>query len=254
MDNWFTVKKISSDTFAISENKHWEETNCYLLCGTERAALIDTGLGVSNIKAVVDSLTGLPVTVLTTHAHWDHIGGHKYFSRFEVHEAEKDWLTGKFPLPLQLVKKNLELKPCDFPEGFNIADYRIFEGVPDAVFTDGDCFSLGNRELTVIHTPGLSPGHCCFYERERGWLYSGDLIYSGCLYAFYPTTDPELFFKSVRRVQSMDISRVLPAHHRTDIPVGIIGRIGEAFELLESQGRLQQGQGVFSFEGFQIHI
>ena len=33
MDNWFTVEQIDSDTFAVSEYKHWEETHCYLLCG-----------------------------------------------------------------------------------------------------------------------------------------------------------------------------------------------------------------------------
>ena len=41
-----------------------------LLCGTKRAILIDTGLGVSNIREVIDGLTKLPVTVITTHVHW----------------------------------------------------------------------------------------------------------------------------------------------------------------------------------------
>lgn len=36
MEEWFTIEKINADTFAISEYKHWEETHCYLLCGTEK--------------------------------------------------------------------------------------------------------------------------------------------------------------------------------------------------------------------------
>lgn len=76
MENWFTVEKIDNDTFAISEYKHWEETHCYLLCGRKSAILIDTCLGVSNIKKVIESLTSLPIMVITTHVHWDHIGGH----------------------------------------------------------------------------------------------------------------------------------------------------------------------------------
>ena len=48
MKDWFTVEKIDEDTYAISEYQHWEETHCYLLCGTKRALLIDTGLGVAN--------------------------------------------------------------------------------------------------------------------------------------------------------------------------------------------------------------
>ena len=92
MDNWFTIEQIDRDTFSISEYKHWEETHCYLLCGEKYAILIDTGLGVSNIRKIVDSLTKLPVMTVTTHVHWDHIGGHKYFDNIAVHEAEKDWL------------------------------------------------------------------------------------------------------------------------------------------------------------------
>ena len=83
---WFHIEKIDNETFAISEYKHWEETHCYLLLGTERAVLVDTGLGVESIKRVVDSISFLPVLVLTTHVHWDHIGGHKYFRDFAVHD------------------------------------------------------------------------------------------------------------------------------------------------------------------------
>ena len=50
MDSWFTVEQIDCNTFAISEYKHWEETHSYLLCGEKMAVLIDTGLGISNIK------------------------------------------------------------------------------------------------------------------------------------------------------------------------------------------------------------
>ena len=254
MENWFTVEKIDNDTYAISEYKHWEETHCYLLCGTEKAVLIDTGLGVANIKAVVDSLTTLPVTVITTHVHWDHIGGHRYFDDIAVHEAEKDWLSVQFPIPLTVVKRNLMRKPCDFPPDFEVEKYQLFCSEPQQILHDSDSIDLGNRNLTVIHTPGHSPGHCCFYESQRKYLYSGDLIYSGCLDAFYPTTDPELFCQSVRKIQALEINRVLPAHHQINIPVRIVDDIEAAFSRLERDGLLKQGNGEFKFDSFQIHI
>lgn len=254
MENWFTIEEIDAETFAISEYKHWEETHCYLLCGTKRAILIDTGLGVSNIKEVVDSLTSLPVTAITTHVHWDHIGGHRYFENIEVHEAEKEWLSAKFPLPLQMVKRNLMCRPCNFPKDFSIEDYEIFNGTPAKFFHGGDCIELGNRKLTVIHTPGHSPGHCCFYEAAREYLYSGDLIYQGCLDAFYPTTDPQQFFQSVRKIQKLEVSRILPGHHQLCIPTAMIGEIEKGFCQLSSEGKLIQGNGIFDFGNFQIHI
>ena len=254
MDNWFSVSKIDDNTFAINEDKHWEETHCYLLCGVKNALLIDTGLGVANIKKVVDSLTLLPVLVVTTHIHWDHIGGHKYFENIAVHEAEKDWLSIKFPIPLQAVKHNLVCKPCDFPLDFSIDSYQLPKISPQQILHDGDCLDLGERKITVIHTPGHSPGHCCFYEPERKYLYSGDLIYSGCLDAFYPTTDPQLFWQSVKKIQHLDVERVLPAHHQLNIPVNIINSIEKAFSQLAKEGRLEQGNGIFDFADFQIHI
>lgn len=254
MNGWFTVEKIDAQTFAISEYRHWEETHCYLLCGQDKSALIDTGLGVSNIKCVVDRLTTLPVTVLTTHVHWDHIGGHGLFDRIAVHEAEKDWIDGGFPLPLNEVKEQLTKPPCTLPEEFDLDLYRIFQGKPQILFHDGDCFDLGGRTIRVLHTPGHSPGHCCFYEQERRYLYSGDLVYKGCLDAFYPSTDPLLFYQSVKRLMELEVSRVFPGHHKLAIPVSLIGEINEDFSQLERNGQLKQGNGLYNFGDVKIHI
>ena len=195
-------------------------------------------------------MTDLPVTAITTHAHWDHIGGHKYFPNFAVHEDEVTWISEHFPIPLQVVKKNLTLKPCDFPADFRLDDYQIFKGNPTRVLHDGDQIDLGSRTLKVIHTPGHSPGHCCFYEQDRGWLYSGDLIYKGCLDAFYPS----LFMRSVERIRKLHIEKVLPAHHQLNISVPLMDKIANAFNGLYQQGKLYQGNGVFDFGEFQIHI
>ena len=254
MGGWFTVEQIDGDTFAISEYKHWEETHCYLLCGKDRAVLIDTGLGVSNIKKIVNPLTKLPITVLTTHVHWDHIGGHKYFNDIAVHEAEQDWLSVSFPLPLKAVKNNLTKIPCDFPSDFNLNTYQIFQGAPKKIMRDGEILDLGGREIQVVHTPGHSPGHCCFYEPERKYLYSGDLIYKGTLDAFYPTTDPQLFYRSIQRIREYKIEKIMPGHHSLHIPVSLITEIEAAFAQLERKGKLQQGNGLFAFRDFQIHI
>ena len=74
-----------------------------MLLGRESAALIDTGLGVAQIRSVVQDLTDLPVKVLTAHVHWDHIGGHGSFVEIAVHEKEVDWLNGHFPLSREAV-------------------------------------------------------------------------------------------------------------------------------------------------------
>lgn len=121
--------------------------------------LIDSGLSVADIHTVVDDLTRLLVTVLTTHAHWDHIGGHGLFDAFAVHPAERAWPAGAFPHPLSVVKRNLLREPCAFPAGFDADAYRLFQGEPQRLLQDGACIELGGRSRRVLHTPGHSPGH-----------------------------------------------------------------------------------------------
>lgn len=254
MKDWFTIEQVDEDTYAISEYQHWEETHCYLLIGSEKSLLIDSGLGVSNIGAVVKSIATSPVQVATTHVHWDHIGGHKYFREIAVHEKERLWLSEKFPLPLEVVKKNLLQGNCTFPADFDIQQYEIFQGEPTTFLNDGDIIKLGGRDIHVIHTPGHSPGHICFFEPERRYLFTGDLIYSGCLDAFYPTTDPFEFMQSVKKVKTLSFEKVLPGHHQLDIPVQIVNAIDDAFTELYDCGKLKQGGGLFSYSGFEIHI
>ena len=77
--------------------------------------------------------------------------------------------------------------------------------------------------------------------------HSGDLIYSGCLDAFYPTTDPQLFMQSVKKVRRLEINRVLPAHHQLSVPVDLVDRIEKAFTGLEKDGKLVQGSDVTDY-------
>lgn len=254
MSDWFHIEEVSPYTYVISEPAHWEEPHCYLLLGTERAILIDTGLGVSDIRKAVEQITSLPVFLVTTHVHWDHIGGHGQFESFAVHELEKKWISGCFPLPLDIVKHNLTCQPCDYPAQFDPLHYQIFQGNPAKLLRDGDVLELGGRQLQVIHTPGHSPGHCCFYEPERKFLYSGDLIYRGCLDTFYPTTDPVLFYQSVKKIRQLDVQRIFPGHHSLDIALDIIEKIEASFAALYSSGHLQHGSGYFDFGDFQIHL
>src|ERR1700674_2872144 len=73
VDSWFEVYKIRPGVFAIYEPHQLEEVISYLIVGGDRALLFDTGMGVSNIQAVVAGLTKLPVSVLNSHTHNDHV-------------------------------------------------------------------------------------------------------------------------------------------------------------------------------------
>lgn len=253
MDNWFTIDQIDKDTHIISEYRHWEETHAYLLNGTERSLLVDTGLGICNIYDEVIKLTDKPVTAVATHIHWDHIGGHKFFPDFYAHEDELNWLNGEFPLTLEQIK-DMVVDRCDLPEGYNVDNYKFFQGTPTMVLKDNDIIDIGGRSIQVLHTPGHSPGHICFFEKERGYLFTGDLVYKDTLFAYHPSTDPKAYLKSIERVATLPVKKVFPAHHSLDIHPEILIRMRDAFRQLESEGKLHHGSGTFKYKDFAIWI
>jgi glyoxylase-like metal-dependent hydrolase (beta-lactamase superfamily II) len=254
---WFTVEPIDPATIAIREYGHWEETHAYLVIGNERAALIDTGLGVSRIESVVRSLTTVPVTVLTTHVHWDHIGGHGAFADIAVHPADRAWLEDAFPIPLSTVRKIFMSEPFRTtpPAEFAITRYAPFRGKATLLLHDGDRIDLGGRTLETFHTPGHAPGHLCFYERARGYLFTGDLLYAGTLYANYPSTDPAQFADSTARMAGLpQLTRILPGHHQFVIPVDLLQQAHQAWQDLRRRDLLHHGAGTHHYGMISIAV
>lgn len=253
MEKWFTLEQIDADTHIISEYRHWEETHCYLLEGKERCLLIDTGLGICNISEEVKKLTDKRITAVATHIHWDHIGGHQYYPDFYAHEAELDWLTGGFPLSMETIR-DMVTDRCDLPEGYQVNTYQFFQGVPTRVLKDGDTIDLGGRKITVLHTPGHSPGHICFWEADRGYLFTGDLVYKDTLFAYYPSTDPQEYLASLEKIAALPAKRIFPAHHSLDIRPEIVNRMKNAFSQLKEKGRLHHGSGTYDYGDWAVRL
>ncbi|MPM15374.1 Hydroxyacylglutathione hydrolase [bioreactor metagenome] len=253
MQDWFTVEHLDKDTHIISEYRHWEETHAYLLNGETCSLLIDTGLGIMNIADEVMKLTGKPVIAVATHIHWDHVGGHKYFPDFYAHKEELPWLSGEFPLSIEQVR-DMVVDRCRLPEGYDVGTYEFFQGTPTRVLADGDEIDLGGRTVRVLHTPGHSPGHMCFWEEDRGYLFTGDLVYIGTLFAYYPSTDPIAYKASIEKVAALPVKRVFPAHHDLDIKPEILSDMKKAFEELEDRGLLHHGAGTYEYGNFAIWL
>ena len=251
INDWFTAERIDENTFVISEYRHWEETHCYLLCGKEKALLIDTGLGIGNIYDEVRKLTDKPITAVPTHIHWDHIGGLYHFSEFCVHKDEAEWINGKFPLPAEIVRNEL-VKGSTLPYDFDADSYAVFQGKPTFLLNDGDIIDLGGRIVSVLHTPGHSPGHICLWEEEKSYLFTGDLAYKGTLFANYPSTDPKAYLNSLKKVTELSAGRIFPAHHSLDIEPEILSRMEHGLSVLEEKDLLHHGSGLFGFDDWEI--
>jgi glyoxylase-like metal-dependent hydrolase (beta-lactamase superfamily II) len=258
-DNWFTIEKIDDTTFAISEYGHWEKVHSFLLLGQTSAALIDTGLGIDNIRRITDKLTKLPIKVLTTHVHWDHIGNHDKFEEIYVNSADSDWLVnGIKGLSIEQIRKDIirdttKAIPCNF----DASQYTPYTGQPKGLLKDGDLIDLGKRTLKIYHTPGHSPGHICIHDMLKGYLFTGDLLYSDDtpIYAFYPSTDPEKLVNSLERLTTIaNVKKVFGSHNKLSLSDDILKEVSIAITELRLKRLIRFGTGIHQFNGFKIQF
>src|SRR5262245_49135978 len=78
---WFEVYRVDPGVYAIYEPHQWQEVISWLVVGTRQALLFDTGMGLQDIQAIVKSITPLPIEVLNSHTHHDHVGDNWRFER-----------------------------------------------------------------------------------------------------------------------------------------------------------------------------
>ncbi len=103
---WFAVRRLGRDLFLLAEPTL---VNSYLVRGRDGSVLIDTGLGIGNIRAAVEPLSGTAPAVINTHHHFDHVGGNPQFARVAIHELGAAMLSTGPPGPwLRLYAEYLE--------------------------------------------------------------------------------------------------------------------------------------------------
>lgn len=180
---WFWVYKLPGEVYAIAEPGQWQEVISFLVIGGSRAALIDTGIGVGDIRAVVKELTLLPVFVINTHFHWDHTGGNWQFD--ECYNIQDSFVmeAAKNGVPHSRVASQVEGDAVwqPLPAEFVPEEYctKPWNSLP---MKDGDEFDIGGRQLRIVAAPGHT-GDCVFiYDDLYRCLFTGDNIYPAPIY------------------------------------------------------------------------
>jgi glyoxylase-like metal-dependent hydrolase (beta-lactamase superfamily II) len=217
-DRWFDVYEITSNLFAIHEPGHFEEPTSSLLLGEQRAALIDTGCGIGNLRGVVDALTDLPVLVVNTHTHIDHLGGNPQFDHIAMfdharsHEvAERG--VGREQRTTEILASHLLTRPM--PTSLDLGDGSLPPFPVERWLRDGDRIDLGGTKLDVIHTPGEAPDHICLLDRREGILFCGDILLEGPVWTHLDGGSLPGLVDSYRRLMESfnDIRHLMPSHN-----------------------------------------
>lgn len=160
----YTIERRDRDAYISQEIEpgihmivDYDDTKMYLLLGKERAMLIDAGLGSGNLRAYVERMIGdLPLDVVITHGHPDHIAAMGQFQDYySVYMSHRD-----VPMVQGFVER---------------MGYRIdLEQIED--LREGARFDIGDRSFTVYDLPGHSPGSVVLFDEASGLLIAGDAV------------------------------------------------------------------------------
>ncbi len=142
------------------------DTNCYLAYSVEtrECAVIDPGADPEKIFAAIAANGLMPVILLNTHGHTDHIG-----ANLDIKE--------RFGIPLCIHSADVELLGSDNYLELSLLLDAKRSPAPDRLLEDGDEIKVGGFTLSVIHTPGHTPGGVSFFG--QGLLFSGDTLFCG---------------------------------------------------------------------------
>jgi len=235
-DPWFEVYKVAPAVFAIYEPHQAEEVISYMIAGEKQALLFDTGMGISNLKKVVAELTKLPVIVLNSHTHDDHVGDNWQFATIYGMKTDFTRVNARG----SRADAQAEITPDQIcgtlPKGFDPKTYATRPWKITAYTHDGDRIDLGGRTLEVIATPGHTPDAISLIDRANGLLFTGDTYYPAPIWLFRPETDLDAYAASIRRLAALapQVKLVLGAHNIPVAPPAILPRLVAAFDAVRA--------------------
>lgn len=256
--SWFEIREFPNGVIGIGEPGHSEDVKSYLVRGSELAMLVDTGLGVDDLKATIEPLVSTPVLVVNSHSHWDHIGSNWQFDRIWIHEIEADrlpagrtWQAGHGPLGPDNVSRPL---PANVdPEQFSIRPSQA-----ERTLREGDEIDLGDRIFNVLHTPGHSPGGITLIESKTGIAIVGDAVYAGALYAhMHGESDPVVYRATLAKLADLapQLSTLYPSHNAYPLEPEFLYETHRGMEEVwagKEPEAVRDGVESYRFEGFSI--
>ena len=256
--NWFEVYEIRPGIFAIYESGQWEEVISYLIVGSKKSLLFDSGLGIGNMKKLVLEIANSEPVVMNSHTHYDHVGGNYQFK--EIYGVDSEFSRSN-----SRGKTNDEMKESvsegsiwkETPKEFSANEFTSKPFKITKFIQNGSKIDLGDRVLEVILTPGHSPDSLCLLDRKNRLLFTGDTFYPAPLYTHVPGSDFELYSKTAAKLHSMmgSIEYLLVGHNETLLPSTYLEKLDKAFVAIQDGSAIYKDDKenrTYLFDGFSI--
>lgn len=212
--DWFQQQEVGNGVFRVTETHYREDYRCniYVVLGKREDIVIDSGLGLGDLRQYLRPLTEHPLLV-GSHAHYDHIGSNWQFDRRVIHPAESAIVAAP---NRQDTFADLLLATEDFAHlpwpGWTADQWNPEPAPATGLLNEGDTLDLGDRRLTVLHTPGHSWGSICLWDEAGSALFCADTVYQGEIFDMLPCSDIATYVQTMRRLRDLPVRIAYPGH------------------------------------------
>ena len=260
-DDWFEVYRIDDAIYAIYEPGQFEEVISFLITGTDFALMFDTGLGIGNIRNVVDQLTDMDVVVLNSHTHYDHIGGNHLFET--IYGTASDYTKRRaLGSPPEAVAGFLQEGWVwkTLPQDFDAGTYQSRAFEIDRIISDGELIDLGGRVLKILFTPGHAPDSISLLDSQNRLLFTGDTFYLAPLYTHLEGSSFDDYAESAALLAGLvdQIDAAITSHNVPRVDASYITALGQAFADIEAgtatDVTVSDGIREYHFSGFSVMV
>ncbi len=236
---WFDVYQVDTGVYALVESQQFQEAISYLVLGTKRALLFDGGIGVVAMRPVIERLTALPVTVVNSHTHYDHVGAnHEFRDVLGMDTPYTRRNEGGVPHAALAGEVAAESFCAGAPAGLDTATFHTQPWTVTRRVADGDTVDLGGRVVEILHVPGHTPDATALLDRAHGLLFTGDSYYAGPIWLFAPETNLDAYERSMTRMVALapTLRRLLPAHNTASEPPSQLAVVAAALRTMRTGG------------------
>lgn len=204
---YFSVE-VAEDTYLIGcevgeHGTNWGRSleygnptgNSWLIKGREKAILIDSAAPLEGVREFAEKVAGVPVMLVLSHAHPDHIFRLKEFDEFWIHPADEGLLKGQY-------------------------GFLAYEGIPETIhyIVEGDVLDIGNGHiLQIYHVPGHTDGSILLLDKKTKSLFTSDTIARRLLYGLGKWIPLDQFIHDLRRINKLDFNFIYTCHDRATI-------------------------------------
>ena len=241
-DSWYEVIELPNKVYAIFESGQGQIVHSFLIIGQNKSILFDTGLGVSDLKAVVEKLTKTPIMVINSHSHFDHIGSNSQFS--EVYCANVAFTKNRIHLGFSNsdLEDELDFFTKTPPNGFDSYDWSIQGTSLSNIKTllDQEIIDLGDRQIQVIYSPGHTEGSLALFEQNNQLLFVGDNFYLEQLGAYHNDSlwgysNLDDYAATFAKWVALDVTLAYSSHYMPLIDPKYFEKAVKAFENIKNQ-------------------